>query len=96
MVACPSLSASLGGHIRRRQQKKIESGRPCATLLHRLFFVTRLVTDGSRTARCTILKPAPSLAFISSYDTGSLLTQDFCVAVPMRSCKAFSQEQYAK
>ena len=96
MVACPSSSASLGGHLRRRQQKKIERGRPCPTLLLRLFFVTRFLADGRRAARCTMLKPAPSLAIISSYDTGRLLTKDFCVLVSMRSCEAFSQEQHAK
>ena len=35
MVARPSSSASLGGHIGRRQQEKNESGRPCAYLLLR-------------------------------------------------------------
>ena len=89
MIACLSSAASLGGHI---QQKKLQSGRTCVTLLLRLSFVTRLLADGRRAARCTMLKPAPSLAFISSYDTGHLLTQDFCGLVSMRSCEAFSQE----
>ena len=76
MVACLSSSASLGGHIRRRQQKKNESGRRYANLLLRLSFVTRLVADGFRGACCTMLKPAPPVAFISKYDTGRLLTYD--------------------
>ena len=66
MVARLSSSASLSGHIRRRQQKKNESGRPCAYLLLGLSFETRLLADGLRGACCTMLKPAPSAAFISS------------------------------
>ena len=64
MVACPSSSASLSGHIRRRQQKKIGSGRPCAYLLLGISFETRLLADGLPGACCTMLKPAPSVAFI--------------------------------
>ena len=96
MVACPSSSASLGGYIRRRQQKKNESGRPCAYLLLGFAFETRLLADGLRGAWCTKLNPAPSVAFVSSCDTGPLLTDDVCVLVSVRSCKAFSQEQHAK
>ena len=96
MVACPSSPASLGGHIGRRQQEKNESGRPCAYLLLRFPFETRLLADGLRGAWCTKLNPAPSVAFISSCDTGRLLIDDVSVLVSMRSCKAFSQEQHAK
>ena len=92
MVACSLSSASLGGHIGRSQQEKNESGRPCAYLLPRFSFETRLLADSLRGAWCTKLNSAPSVAFISSCDTGRLLTDDVCVLVSMRSCKAFSQE----
>ena len=83
-------------HLKTSTKEKMSQVGLEHYLLLGLSFETRLLADGLRGACCTILKPAPSVASISSCDTGGLLTHDFCVLVSMWSCEAFSQEQYAK